>query len=99
MFAHKKNYGCAGYVDDPLPNIAYTVPMALLLHYKVLLRVFLHFMALHAFHLHFVVFSMEFYSRQNMVKFFSVWSSFPDNCFFFMLSVSARLKKKANLNN
>ena len=22
MFAHKKNYGRAGYVDDPLPNIA-----------------------------------------------------------------------------
>ena len=21
MFAHKKNYGRAGYVDDPLPNI------------------------------------------------------------------------------
>ena len=23
MFAHKKNYGRAGYVDDPLPNIVY----------------------------------------------------------------------------
>ena len=23
MFAHKKNYGRAGYVDDPVPNIAY----------------------------------------------------------------------------
>ena len=23
MFAHKKFYGCAGYVDDPLPNIVY----------------------------------------------------------------------------
>ena len=31
MFADKKNYGCAGYVDDPLPNIAYIVPMTLAL--------------------------------------------------------------------
>ena len=34
-----KNYGCAGYVDDPLPNIVYIAPMALylvFLHYKVL---------------------------------------------------------------
>ena len=23
MFAHKKNCGRAGYVDDPLPNIVY----------------------------------------------------------------------------
>ena len=23
MFAHKKNDKCAGYVDDPLPNIVY----------------------------------------------------------------------------
>ena len=23
MFAHEKNYGRAGYVDDPLPNIVY----------------------------------------------------------------------------
>ena len=23
MFAHKKNYGRAGYVDDPVPNIVY----------------------------------------------------------------------------
>ena len=23
MFARKKNYGRAGYVDDPLPNIVY----------------------------------------------------------------------------
>ena len=23
MFAHKKNHGRVGYVDDPLPNIAY----------------------------------------------------------------------------
>ena len=23
MFAHKKNYGRAGYVDDPLPNIVH----------------------------------------------------------------------------
>ena len=23
MFAHKKNHGHAGYVDDPLPNIIY----------------------------------------------------------------------------
>ena len=23
MFAHKKNYGRARYVDDPLPNIVY----------------------------------------------------------------------------
>ena len=23
MFAHKNFYGCAGYVDDPLPNIVY----------------------------------------------------------------------------
>ena len=23
MFAHKKSSGCTGYVDDPLPNIAY----------------------------------------------------------------------------
>ena len=57
----KKYYGCAGYVDDPLPNIACIVPMALLLHYKVLLRVFLHFMALHAFHLYFVVFSGQLF--------------------------------------
>ena len=28
MFAHKKNYGRAGYVDDPLPNI---VHMAILM--------------------------------------------------------------------
>ena len=25
MFAHKKNYGRAGYVDDPLPNIVYHI--------------------------------------------------------------------------
>ena len=25
MLAHKKNYGRAGYVDDPLPNIVYVV--------------------------------------------------------------------------
>ena len=29
MFAHKKNYGRAAYVDDPLPNIVY---MAILMH-------------------------------------------------------------------
>ena len=55
MFAHKKNYGCAGYVVDPLPNIAYIALMALPLHCKVLLKVFLYFMALHAFHQYFVV--------------------------------------------
>ena len=43
-----KNYGCAGYVDDPLPNILFALYGSNLLHYKVLLRVFLHFMALHA---------------------------------------------------
>ena len=26
MFAHKKNYGCAGYVDDPLPNTVCIAP-------------------------------------------------------------------------
>ena len=30
MFAHKKNYGRAGYVDDPLPNIVYNI-MAILM--------------------------------------------------------------------
>ena len=29
MFAHKKNYGCAGYVDDPLPNTVYIVILML----------------------------------------------------------------------
>jgi hypothetical protein len=24
IFAHKNIYGCAAYVDDPLPNIVYT---------------------------------------------------------------------------
>ena len=30
MFARKKNYGRAGYVDDPLPNIVNMHCMALL---------------------------------------------------------------------
>ena len=55
-----KNHVCAGYVDDPLPNMVYIAPMALL-HYKILLRVFLHFTALHAFHLYFVVFSGQLF--------------------------------------
>ena len=33
MFAHKKNYGCAGYVDDPLPNIVYMALLMLLALY------------------------------------------------------------------
>ena len=40
-----KNYGCAGYVDDPLPNITYIAPMAFPLHYKVLLRATKSFLA------------------------------------------------------
>ena len=55
MFAHiKKNYGCAGYVDDPLPNMVYNACACIIwlysefsyMHYKALLGVFLHFMAL-----------------------------------------------------
>ena len=38
MFAHKKNYGRAGYVDDPLPNIVYmgiSMPTCIQLDYLV----------------------------------------------------------------
>ena len=27
MFTHKKFYGCAEYVDDPLPNIVYNIAL------------------------------------------------------------------------
>ena len=32
MFAHKKYYGRAGYVDDPLPNIVYVALLMLALY-------------------------------------------------------------------
>ena len=32
MFAHKKNYGRAGYVDNPLPNIVYTVDLEIFVY-------------------------------------------------------------------
>ena len=49
MFAHKKFYGCAGYVDDPLPNIV--------LHYVALLEFSCILWLSYAFHQYYVVFS------------------------------------------
>ena len=41
-----KNYGYAGYVDDPLPNIVYITPIALYSKFSCIIRVFLHFSAI-----------------------------------------------------
>jgi hypothetical protein len=43
MFAHKKNYGRAGYVDDPLPNIVHIAIWDACLHCVALRCTQLHY--------------------------------------------------------
>ena len=58
MFAHKKNYGCVGYVDDPLPNIIYIAPACIVwLYYEFPCILWLSYIL----HQYYVVFSGQLF--------------------------------------
>ena len=68
MFAHKKNYGCAGYVDDPLPNIVYIAPACIIWLYS-------------EFSCFYYVFSCILWLSMHSTS--TLWC-FPGNCFFLL---------------